>query len=422
MGRLRTRLLKRLPQLLPEPVGHALDATVSLMERRGSSLFLVGGAVRDLILGSSLVDVDLVVEEDVIAVANDLGRRLRANVVGHPRFGTAVVRGRGFRLDLARARTEFYARPGALPTVRPSTIEEDLDRRDFTINAMALRLVGERPGELMDLHGGERDLEGKMLRILHGESFQDDATRIFRAVRYAGRLGFAIERLTAACLGRDRGYLETISGTRLRREFERIAIEVEVGRIIRLAARRHVLEAAHQEFTIESRKLRAVARLPTLPASHRDAVLFCILLAQAAPSGAEGAIGRLAMTGRQAEAVAGLLGIQRHAGELSAAGTKPSRIAELLSPRPVEAIESFALFGPARAVRRVRRYLDEWRFVRPQLDGSDLQRLGIARGPAVGSTLKALLAARLDGRVVTNEDEVALVRELAEAKMSSSRG
>lgn len=414
MGRLRTRLLKRLPQLLPEPVLHALDATVSLMEQRGSGLFLVGGAVRDLLLGSPLVDVDLVVEEDVIAVANDLGKRLRAKVVRHPRFGTAVVRGRGFRLDLARARTEYYTRPGALPTVRPSTIDEDLDRRDFTINAMALRLVGDRPGELIDLHGGERDLGRKMIRVLHGESFQDDATRIFRAVRYAGRLGFRIEHKTAACLERDRGYAETISGTRLRREFERIAVEQQVGRIIRLAARRQVLEAAHQEFTLDSRELRAVSRLPQLSASHRDVAFFCILLAQAAPAEAEEAIGRLAMTGRQAEAVAGLLGIQRHAGELSAPDVRPSRVVELLSPRPVEAVESFALIAPVRAARRVRRYLDEWRFVRPRLDGSDLQRLGIERGPAVGSMLNALLAARLDGRVTTSEDEVGLVRELAE--------
>ncbi|MCH8160998.1 MAG: CCA tRNA nucleotidyltransferase, partial [Chloroflexi bacterium] len=248
------------------------------MERRGGSLFLVGGAVRDLFLESSFVDVDLVVEDDVAAVANDLGKRLRAKVIQHPRFGTAVVRGREFRLDLARARTEYYTKPGALPTVRPSTIEEDLHRRDFTINAMALRLVGERPGELIDLHGGERDLETETIRILYGESFQDDATRVFRAVRYAGRLGFRIERKTAVCLERDRGYIDTISGTRLRREFERIAVEADVGSIVRLAARRNVLESAHPAFTPDAGELRAVSRLPTLSTSHRDAALFCIPL------------------------------------------------------------------------------------------------------------------------------------------------
>jgi tRNA nucleotidyltransferase (CCA-adding enzyme) len=382
------------------------------MEDRGGSLFLVGGAVRDLLLGSPLVDVDLVVEEDVISMATDVGKRLRAKVVQHPRFGTAIVRGQGFRLDFARARTEYYTRPGALPTVRPSTIEEDLERRDFTINAMALRLVGGRPGELLDPHGGERDLERGVLRVLYDESFQDDATRIFRAVRYAGRLGFRIERKTAARLTRDRGYVETISGARLRREIERIAVEAEVGTILRLAARRHVLEAAHQELILDSRKLRAASSLPALRTSHRSAVLFCLLLSGAAPAEAEDAIGRLAMTGQQAEAVAGLLGMRRFAGELAAAGVQPSRVAELLSPRPMEAVETFALIGPARAAKRARRYLDEWRFVRPRLDGSDLQQLGIACGPAVGSMLKALRAARLDGRVSTREDEVALVREL----------
>ncbi len=397
-------------QRLPEPLNEAVTAAISLTERSGDRLYLVGGAVRDLLLGAPLSDIDLVVEGDAIVLARALGESLRARVVEHPRFGTAVLQGDGFRLDVAGARNELYLRPGALPTVGPASMEEDLGRRDFTINAMALRLAPERAGELIDPFHGQADLKRRQLRILHGESFQDDATRIYRAMRYAARFGFRLERKTAGCFRRDRAYLETISGTRLRHEFERIAEEARVADMVRMAERWGVLEATHPAFALGRRSGRALSGLRALRRSHRAAVLFCLLLAQASPVEAEDTISRLELTRRQAAAVAGFLAIRHDEGSLNT-GLLPSRVFQLLSPRPVEAVEAFVLNAPARAASRARRYLEEWRLVRPRLSGQDLQRLGIASGPALGSMLSKLRAARMDGNVRTKEDEVALVRK-----------
>ncbi len=216
-------------------------------------LYLVGGPLRDLLLDRPLIDIDIAVEGDAMALATELATlvtkqktprsarpkpppSVRAEpveaaaattpapgVVTHPRFGTATVRIPGHHIDLVTARSETYARPGALPTVRPATIEEDLLRRDFTINALALRLSSPRRGEIIDPTGGRRDLDARLIRVLHEHSFQDDATRILRGFRYATRLGFEIEPETLACIDRDLRYLDTISGARLHHEFARIS-------------------------------------------------------------------------------------------------------------------------------------------------------------------------------------------------------
>ncbi|MCH7698078.1 MAG: CCA tRNA nucleotidyltransferase [Chloroflexi bacterium] len=306
--------------------------------------------------------------------------------------------------------------------VRPAELEEDLGRRDFTINAMALRLSGPRTGELIDLHGGERDLAAARVRILHTKSFQDDATRMFRALRYAGRLGFQIEHSTAVCLRRDRSYIDAISGTRVRRELERIAVEERVGEIIQLAFRQGVLDAVHPVLGSDGAGRKATKELTTLAVSHRDSVLLCLLLAGAAATDIEVVTGRLALTGRQAKAVSGFVALQDVLAELARPGLKASQVVDLLGPSPVESVEATALVGSRRVAGRARRYLEEWRFVRPVLHGSDLERLGIASGPKVGSMLKALLTAKLDTEVRTRDDEAAFVERVMREQRGRRRG
>jgi tRNA nucleotidyltransferase (CCA-adding enzyme) len=410
MGRAPSRLLERLIGRLPEATLRALRGAISIAGRQRAGLYLVGGGVRDLLLRAPQLDVDIVVEGDALALAQALGEDLGGRVVTHPRFGTASVAGEGFRLDFAQARGESYVRPGALPIVRPATLDEDLARRDFTINAMALRLSGPQAGALVDPCGGRRDLRERLLRVLHDDSFQDDATRILRALRYAGRLQFRLEPHTEALLRRDLCFLDTIGGARVRHELERIAAEERVGAIVRLAARLDVLEAVHPAIGPSERALRAIARLPRLLQAHRDAALFCLLLADAPAAAAEQAIGRLALTGRQATAVAGLLALRREERKLGRAALRPSEAAAILSPRPVESIEAFALLAGGRAAQRGRRYLDRWQRVRPRLNGRDVQALGVPRGPQVGVALEALRAARLDGRTRSRDEEATLVR------------
>ena len=158
---------------------------------RASPLYIVGGRVRDLLLERPAADLDLVVEGDALELVRALALDQGGEAIVHPRFGTATYRNGTLRFDLATARTETYPRPGVLPDVRPSPIEEDLARRDFTVNAMALRLSPPDAGTLLDRFGSRQDVEDGLIRVLHDDSFIDDPTRIMRAIRYEQRLGFS---------------------------------------------------------------------------------------------------------------------------------------------------------------------------------------------------------------------------------------
>ena len=387
--------------------------------------------MRDLLLEKPQLDVDLVVEGgsdglDALGLATAVGAALRARVVTHPRFGTAVVQGEEVRLDLAQARSERYARPGALPLVRQAGLIEDLGRRDFTINAMALRLGGPGAGELIDLHGGRDDLARRLVRVLHDASFQDDATRMLRALRYAGRLEFRLEEETESRLRRDLAYLESISGARLRHELERIACEERAAEIVCLASRLGVMEAVHPALGAGEQELRGMARLSAVAPSHRNAVMFCLLLAGSTATESQEAIARLALTGRQAEAVRGLLILRSLEAKLARASLRPSEVVGLLSSQPLAAIEAFALVaGRPPPAERARCYLEEWRFVRPRMNGRELEAIGVEHGPDVGEALASLRAARLDGETRNREDEAALLGKLGLVKKQlagASRG
>ena len=192
---------------------------------RASPLFIVGGRVRDLLLDRPATDLDLVVEGDALELVRALAIDRGGEAVVHPRFGTATYRNGTLGFDLATARTETYSRPGVLPDVRPGPIEEDLVRRDFTVNAMALRLSPPDAGTLLDRFGSRQDVEDSLIRVLHDGSFVDDPTRIMRAIRYEQRLGFRIEPSTLALLTRDLHLLPSVGVDRLRRELDLFLLE-----------------------------------------------------------------------------------------------------------------------------------------------------------------------------------------------------
>src|SRR4030043_511001 len=209
-------LSTQLEKYLPPPILALAKIAGREASELGLGLNLVGGVVRDLFLGRANFDFDLVVEGDAIELARKLAKDSQAKLTVHSRFGTAKITYPGFSLDLATARNETYSQPGALPTVKPGSLKDDLIRRDFSINAMALHLNPQRFGELIDLYKGKDDLEHRLIRILHPNSFIDDATRILRAIRYEQRLGFKLETETEKLLRRDVTMLDTISGDRIR--------------------------------------------------------------------------------------------------------------------------------------------------------------------------------------------------------------
>ena len=184
----KTNIVDILEERLPPDLVGCIRKAGETAAERGEQLYLVGGAVRDMLLGRGTLDIDLVVEGNAISLAETLAGQLGGKVTAHSRFGTATLKRDNKSIDFVTARSEVYQKPGALPQVQPGSITDDLARRDFSINAMAVALHPERSGELIDLYGGIEDLKNKSIRVLHEKSFTDDATRIWRAVRYEQRL------------------------------------------------------------------------------------------------------------------------------------------------------------------------------------------------------------------------------------------
>ena len=377
----------------------------------GAHLWLVGGAVRDALLERTVTDLDLASAAPARELASALAAATGATVGARSAFGTVKLRLGRRAVDLATLRSERYDRPGALPSVGSGDVLADLARRDFSINAMAASLAPGDFGELLDPEGGLPDLLAGRVRILHERSFQDDATRILRAVRYSVRLGFAMDRGSAALLRRDLAFLDAISPARLRRELERMLAEPLAARMLTVAARRGVLAAVHPALDTPalSGSLRRAGRARLTPL----ALLGVLVYASTADS-ATAMASRLALTRMQASTVAHT---QRTAAlERRIAGAAPSAVHELVGGAPADALQACAVAADPAARRALARYVERLR-ARPLLDGNDLKSLGVEEGPGMGALLDELRRLALDGDLRTRGGAVAYVRRaLAEGR------
>ena len=374
------------------------------------SLYLAGGAVRDLLLGRTSLDVDLVTEGDVAILASALAERLRGRAVMHGQFGTAKVRWNGSSLDLAMARAETYERPGALPKVRPGSIEEDLRRRDFTINSMAVRLDGSSFGQKVDPFDGEKDLEEGLVRILHERSFVDDPTRMFRAVRYEQRFGFKLESETQKLLRSHTGGLRGVSGDRVRREVEHIMKEETPEKALQRAHDLGLLKEVHPSLEAGEWLQHKFGQSTKMFWPPPMTLYFGLLSYRLTVKETEELIDGMRMSRTTA---AGMRGSVRLKGELPALESRelaPSSICRILEGYPVAAVMTGAVATDRDVVReRLKAYLAKWRHARTFLNGSSLQDMGVPAGPKVGDILGRLREAKLDGLVKTREDEVRMV-------------
>jgi tRNA nucleotidyltransferase (CCA-adding enzyme) len=374
--------------------------------------YLVGGAVRDLLRGDRSLDLDLALEGDALAAAQELAVRLGGRATPHERFGTATVHAPHLVFDLAATRREVYERPGALPRVEPAPLAEDLGRRDFTINAMAAALSGDQLGSLLDPHGGERDLEQRAIRVLHDQSFRDDPTRILRAVRYEARLGFAMEPDTER-LAREavaEGALQTVSTPRLGDALILLLGETEAARAVDRLRDLGITAALHPALegdgelvagaelgALETGADRALAGLAALVSADPVALLPW-LEALGLDADRRGAVARAARTGP-------LL-----ARELRRP-LRPSELRTLLRGEPPEALAlALALGAPAEPVLR---WAGELSRVQLEIDGRDLLDAGVPEGPAVGAALEETLRRKLDGEVSGREEELQLALQVA---------
>jgi tRNA nucleotidyltransferase (CCA-adding enzyme) len=359
--------LKIDPAELPGRLGAIPGSERLKSAAQGVNAYLVGGAVRDLLLGEPHPDLDVVVEGEVRPIAEALG----GEVTEHERFETATVRLGELRVDLARARSETYARPGALPMVTPASIEEDLARRDFTINAMAVPLSGEL--ELIDPHGGVADLGEGVIRVLHQASFRDDPTRALRAARYAARFGFELEPDTAGLL--TDADLSTVSADRVNAELRRIAAEESPGKALAL--------------------VRDWKLIPDLdPQGPERAARVADLVASSPWKGLVDRVDAVVLAVREPPEVCAKLA--------AATPERPSQAVGLARGQPPTQL----IVARAMGAEWLDRYADEWRHVSLEIDGSDLIEAGIPEGPAVGRGLEAALSAKLDGELSGREEEL----------------
>ncbi|HEX3608893.1 MAG TPA: hypothetical protein VHU14_04380 [Solirubrobacterales bacterium] len=359
---------------LAEALQGAQPELAVVREMASEPVYLVGGAVRDLLLGRGRADIDLVVEGDAAALAARLG----ADVLSHERFATAKVSLDGHEVDIAAARSESYPHPGALPVVEPaSDVESDLARRDFTINAMAIPLRGEP--RLIDPHGGRADLAAGLLRVLHPRSFEDDPTRALRAARYAARFGFELEPRTAALL--READLATVSADRREAELLRLAGDAGAPRGFSLLDEWGLVELRDGGAELAAGVAELLESDPWRDLAPRDRAVLCAALGPVR-------------------------------GEEALAAVQPERPSEAvaLAARhdPVELVLARAL-----GAEWLDRYLAEWREIALEIDGEDLIAAGVPQGPALGRGLQEALRRKLDGEISGRDQELEVALEAA---------
>jgi len=429
----RSEIVEMMQRQLPGEVQSLLRLASRVAEREGYQVYLVGGVVRDLLLGYPNLDLDLVVEGEGIEFARRLARELKARVRTHRKFGTAVILlPTGRRIDVATARTEFYEQPAALPTVEVSSIRQDLYRRDFTINAMAVAVSGERFGELLDYFGGLRDLQRRQVRVLHNLSFVEDPTRIFRAVRFEQRYGFRMERQTEMLARRavEMEIVGRLTNARVRDELKDIFLEPlplplkalerleELGALRTLHPDLSVTGAMRRRFQLlEKHSGKAWEMVGT--EGRRWIPVAAAMLADLPPGEGLKWCHQMRLRREDTEALRQCLEeVPRAVEELSRKDLAPSRAVFLLDPLSPEAITYlYALAGPT-AREKVAAYLTSWKEMAPSVSGRDLKEMGLPPSRVYSQILEEIRRALLDGEVRGREEELALARKLVEEAAS----
>ena len=380
---------------------------------RGLPLYIVGGSVRDLALGRPLNDFDLTVEGGAIALARALANKHGGGVTAHLKFGTAkwflpkALKADHDTLDLISARSETYRHPAALPTVQSGTLEDDLRRRDFTVNAMAIRLDGSHFGELRDELGGMDDLQKGIIRALHPRAFIDDPTRMYRAVRYEGRYGFKSADDTLALIPEARQYVERLSAQRIRHELDLILDEPNAVPMLKRLDERDLLACIHPVLANFGQSNLATLQSDD-PALLTRNSRWALWLMHLSDQDIEFLNDRLHFR-------ADLLKILRSVALLetnltTVVGLKPSEAVEVLESYSFKGLEVFSAALPEGEIKNIlSQYLTDWWAVKPRTTGHDLKKRGIPPGPKYNEILRRLRAAWLDGEVKTEEEEKQLL-------------
>ena len=368
--------------------------------------YLVGGAVRDLLRGAVPKDVDIAVEGDARSVGRAVAERLGSDAREYERFGTATVETPSSTYNLATTRQESYDEPGALPRVAPASLAEDLGRRDFAINAMAVGLTGDDLGHLYDPFGGVADMQAGVVRVLHDRSFLDDPTRLLRALRYSTRLGFALdpetERLAREAVAADA--LSTVSGARIRDELMDLLREVDAPSGIERMRELEIHSALEPDLDPDPELVASAALGATVIGADRGIAALAALIEEA-PEKLDLWLGDLHLLADERDAAARAARVgPRIAIALREREHSPSELRALLGREPLEALAlALALRAPSEPILR---WVSDLRPVQLEISGADLLAAGVPEGPAVGRALDETLNRKLDGIVSGRDAEL----------------
>ena len=408
----KINLTSQIKEQLPAKLVTFIQKAGRTAANQGEVLYLIGGVVRDLLLGQANFDLDLVVEGNAIKLAQHLAEINQGKLTIYPHFNTAKLHWDKWSIDLTTARSETYVKPGALPTITPGSINNDLFRRDFTINAMAIELNPSHYGELIDQHGGKDDLDHKLIRILHEKSFIDDATRIWRALRYEQRLDFQLEPITLKLLKRDIPMLDTISGDRIRYELECILKEVRPEKVLRRTEELGVLPKLSPSLKSNGWLTKIFEQVRQLSSPNPPPVGFylALLVYPLTNEENEPLISFLRLPKPLAQTLRDTISLKAKLPSLADPELKPSSIYRLVHGYSLQAVTVNSLASDSPVARQhIQLFLDKLRYVKPALNGDDLQKIGIAPGPQMKEILQRLHDARLDGKVTSKQGEVDLV-------------
>lgn len=422
----RKRNLRHLmEERLKKDVLKKLKEIGEISERLNYHAYLVGGFVRDLLLGKENYDLDVVVEGDGIKLARELSKVYGLKIVEHREFGTAKVFYKdGVIVDIATSRIEYYEEPGSLPVVEKGSLKLDLSRRDFTINTLAISLNKNTFGELIDFFGGQRDLKERTLRVLHSLSFVEDPTRILRALRFEGRFGFRISKHTLNLMKNAlrMGFLTKVEGRRIWNELKLILLEKNPETILKRMDELGVLSQIYEKLRFDEEmasifsEIRGVKSWYELLFKERpfDKVrlyLLC-LLKDFTSSDIDQFLQKMELKEREMRKIKADLEMLRELRpKLSMIkNAKKSEVYRLLKDLSTEAILLLMAETKDEELRRsISNFVTTSSTVKPEISGKDLKALGFKEGPIFKEILEKLRDLRIDGLVKTKEDEINFV-------------
>ncbi|MDP3013578.1 MAG: CCA tRNA nucleotidyltransferase, partial [Candidatus Subteraquimicrobiales bacterium] len=407
---------------LPKNVQELLKNLGELADKQRQNAYLVGGFVRDVLLGYPNLDIDIVVEGNGISFAKEVVKKFEGHLRAHKKFGTAVVMlPNGFRLDFATARTEFYEKPGALPQVEFSSIKHDLYRRDFSINAMALALNSHNFGQILDFFGGQRDIQNKRIRVLHNLSFIEDPTRIFRGVRFEQRYGFKMTKQTEDLAKKaiEMELIGELTNARVRDELILIFSEdtawLALKRLSNLGALTHLhpkikisfqLKALFEQIRDANLKLAPFfTKKSRLWLTYLMALFKCLTTEEVDEWSAQ-------MKLKKVDSFIlkeGIFKLQEIKDKLSQE-LKGSKLCFLLKGLSLESLIYLSAISKDNERKKINWFISELKDVKLIVNGDRLVKMGFKPSPLFGKVLHDLLSAKLDGFVKTEEDEINFVK------------